>query len=79
VKAVLVGRFHIMKRIISKYRSSKFKRFANGLLFAAISAMALALCKLGIIYNQELIIVLMHFCLAILSMTLGFVSMFYES
>lgn len=68
-----------MKRIIFKYRSSKYKRFTGGLLFAVIAVIALALCQIGIAGNEEQITVVMHFCVAVLSMLMGFVTMFRDN
>jgi phosphomevalonate kinase len=68
-----------MKRIIFKYRSSKYRRFTGGLIFAVIAVIALALCQLSIIDNQEQMTVVIYFCIAVISMLMGFVAMFRDS
>lgn len=65
-----------MKKYISKIRSSKFKRFAEGFLFAVISVIALLLCQSAIYNNQKQLIVLTYYAIAVLSMAMGFVAMF---
>jgi len=69
-----------MKRIVHKYQISKFKRFMNGLLFAIISTIALTLC-LTIIsdHASSLIDIIFPFGVAMISMLMGFVSMFHEN
>ena len=67
-----------MKRIICRYQSSKFKRFVSGLLFAVIALIALGLCQTGISAKQEQFVIFIYFAIAILSMTMGFISMFHE-
>lgn len=68
-----------MKRIVYRYRISKFKRFMNGLVFAIISVIALILCFIGITdqaaARSEIIL---PFGIAIISMLMGFVTMFKE-
>lgn len=67
-----------MKRIIFRYQLSKFRRFVNGLLFAVIALIALGLCEIGISANQDQPVIFLYFAIAILSMTMGFISMFHE-
>jgi hypothetical protein len=66
-----------MKKIVYRYQISKFKRFTNGLIFALIALIALSLCIVDItdhtVVNTEIIF---PFSIAILSMAMGFVSMF---
>jgi hypothetical protein len=65
-----------MKRIVYKYRVSKFKRFTEGLLFAVISAIAFALCLAGISSGAAQEDIIVPFCFGGISMLMGFVSMF---
>ncbi len=71
------GKDRNMKMIVHKYRISKFKRFANGLLFAVISAVSLTLC-LTDIYNTTAVQteIMLPFGVGILSMLIGFFTMF---
>lgn len=68
-----------MKKIIRKYRFSKFKRFMNGLVFAIISSVALFHC---LSYMEQpassQINILMNFFIATVSIGLGLFSMFYS-
>jgi hypothetical protein len=68
-----------MRKIILKYRVSKYRRITRGLLFAVISFAALSLCIFYSLDNasSELKIFL-PFIIAIISMFLGFLSMFYH-
>ena len=68
-----------MKRIVNRYRISKFKRFMSGMLFATISTIAL-LC-IGDIsnYPTSRVEVLLPFTIAIISILMGFVTMFHQS
>ncbi|MHB8128508.1 MAG: hypothetical protein ACYDEX_05885 [Mobilitalea sp.] len=66
-----------MKKIVYKYRISKFKRFTNGLLFAIIAVIALILCLVDISNNStKQVEIILPFVIAIISMTLGLLSMF---
>lgn len=69
-----------MKKIIQKYRFSKYKKFTNGLLFAVISLISLYLC-ISDIYNQtdSRLEILLPFIVAIISMALGFLTMFHNN
>ncbi len=65
-----------MGKIVRKYRISKFKRFADGLLFALISGMALWLCiSVKSDYPGARAEIIIPFLVAIISIILGFVSM----
>jgi hypothetical protein len=66
-----------MKKIVHKYRVSKFKCFMSGMLFAVISVIALALC-LTDIYKQTAVNteIILPFTIAIISMLMGLFSMF---
>lgn len=68
-----------MKKIIYRYRISKFRRFTQGLLFAVISATALILC-LTVVYaeSDSRFLISFTFGIAIISMLLGLVSMFHK-
>jgi lipopolysaccharide export LptBFGC system permease protein LptF len=68
-----------MKRIVYKYRISKFKRFAEGLLFAVLTVIALALCLAAISRNTTDTIIILPFCAAIVCMLMGLRSMFFNS
>lgn len=66
-----------MKNIVYKYRISKFKRFTSGLLFAIIAIIALILCLVDISNNStKQVEIILPFVIAIISMTLGLLSMF---
>lgn len=69
-----------MKRIVHKFRISKFKRFTEGMLFAIISVIALVLCITDIsdIATTQLDIIL-PFSIAIISLLLGFFAMFHNN
>ncbi|HBI72207.1 MAG TPA: hypothetical protein DDY59_03345 [Lachnospiraceae bacterium] len=69
-----------MKRMIQKYRFSKYKRFTNGLLFAVISMTALYLC-ISDIYNKTAssFEIMFPFVVALISMFLGFLTMFHSN
>lgn len=68
-----------MKKIVHRYRISKFKRFANGLLFAAISCTALIICFYGSsahpIPKNDIVL---PFTIAVISLILGFFTMFHS-
>ncbi len=69
-----------MRRLVQKYRFSKFRCFLSGLVYASISAIALMLC-LTYIYTQgeERVMISLTFAIAITSLLLGLVSMFGEN
>ncbi len=68
-----------MKKIVYKYRISKFKRFANGLLFAIISCTALILCFSGKTADPiPKTDILLPFTIAAISLILGFFTMFHQ-
>jgi uncharacterized membrane protein len=69
-----------MKRIIQKYRFSKFKRIMDGLLFASISIISLLLCLSDISdHTASFLEIMLPFITAIISMAMGFVFMFREN
>lgn len=68
-----------MKRIVNKYRISKFKRFSQGLLFAVIATIALSFCLADISARAAQEEIIIPFSIAIISMLLGFVSMFRKT
>jgi hypothetical protein len=66
----------IMGKIVKKYRFSKFKRFADGLMFALISSVAIWLCINGMSdYPDARSEIILPFIVAVISMILGFVTM----
>lgn len=66
-----------MRILYSKYRSSKFKCFLNGLMFAILSLVAMFLCVNFLMDKTATRLeILLPFGLSIISMLLGFVSMF---
>ncbi len=66
-----------MKKIVIRYRYSKYRSFTGGLLFALISGVSLLLCFSGISEYQEVgVKILLPFIIAVISMILGFVTMF---
>ena len=68
-----------MKKIVYKYRINKFSRFTNGLLFAIISLIALSLCLSGMAEQTTTQSdIILPFGIAIISMSLGFLTMFRE-
>jgi uncharacterized membrane protein YtjA (UPF0391 family) len=67
-----------MKRMVYRYRFSKFRCFLNGLIFAVISMIALLLC-LSDISKAAGSEVILPFFIAIISMLLGIVSMFRDN
>lgn len=69
-----------MKKIVYKYQVSKYRRFTNGLLFASITLAALVLCLIDIFdHSIDKADIILPFCIAIISMTLGFISMFGDN
>ena len=68
-----------MKRLVTKYKVSKYKRVTSGLLFAFITVIALALCLIEITAHTETKAdILLPFAISIVSMLMGLVSMFYN-
>jgi len=68
-----------MRRMVKKYKFSKFKCFMNGMIFASISLISLILCMSEItVYSAEPSEVILPFFIAIISMLLGLFSMFYN-
>ena len=66
----------IMRRMVYRYKVSKFKRCMNGTIFGLISIMALALCLSEISrYSSTETEVILPFFIAIFSMALGLFSM----
>lgn len=65
-----------MKRIVYKYRISKYTRFTEGLLFAVIAGVALMLCLAQISADAAFGDILLPFGIGIISMLMGFISMF---
>ncbi len=66
-----------MKKIVKKYQISKFRCFLNGLTFAMITVIALVLCLININGHTEVKgEVLLPFVIAIISMLMGFITMF---
>ncbi len=70
-----------MKKMMTRYRCSKYRSFTGGLLFALISCVALLLCFSGLkgYQNTGINHILLPFIIAIISMILGFVTMFHHS
>ncbi|MGF7144007.1 hypothetical protein HNQ56_002437 [Anaerotaenia torta] len=66
-----------MKQVVYKYKYSKFKCFLNGLVFAVISTIALLLCLSDLSKAADSKVILPFF-IAIVSMLMGIVSMFYS-
>ncbi len=65
-----------MRRMVYRYRISKFKRFMNGMVFGLISIIALLLCMSDISsYSTMRSDVILPFFVAIVSMLLGLFSM----
>lgn len=66
-----------MRSLMYRYRSSKFKCFLNGLVFALLSIIAMLLC-INFLMDQTAtrLDVLFPFVLSVISMLLGFISMF---
>ncbi len=68
-----------MRKIVKRYRFSKYRYFTNGLMFALIACAALLLCFSGIYkYPYSKAEVLLPFMVAIISLVLGFVTMFRQ-
>ncbi len=66
-----------MKKMVNRYKISKFKRFLNGLVFGIISVIALLLCLSSItVYRSTDANVILWFFLSIFSMLMGLFSMF---
>lgn len=68
-----------MRRMVYKYRISKFKRFTQGLLFAIIAIIALTMCLADIWASAEQEEIILPFCIAIISILMGFISMFRKT
>ncbi len=68
-----------MKKIVRKYRISKFKCFTNGLVFALISVSALFLCLTEMSkHTASMTGIILPFDVAIISMMMGFLTMFRQ-
>lgn len=69
-----------MKKLINKYQISKYKCFINGLIFASIALIAITLCILRISnHSMNKIEIILPFCIAITSISMGCVSMFHNN
>lgn len=69
-----------MKKLMNKYRYSKFKRCANGLLFALISTISLAHCLSELMDKKSASAgTVLPFIIAIVSLLIGLVSLFREN
>ncbi len=65
-----------MKRMVNRYKISKFKRCMNGMIFGLISIIALILCMSDISqYSTMESKVILPFFIAIVSMLLGLFTM----
>ncbi len=65
-----------MKRMVYRYRISKFKRCMNGMIFGLISIIALALCMSDISQSTSTEPgIVLSFFIAIVSMLLGLFTM----
>lgn len=65
-----------MRKLISRYKTSKFRCFLKGLIFAVLSLGAMFLCvNLLMDKTATKLEILLPFGLSVLSMSLGFVSM----
>jgi hypothetical protein len=78
-KLCITDRRGCMKRLVYKYRTNKFKRFTEGLLFAVITMIALSLCLTAILNHTAQEEIILPFCMAIISMLMGIVAMFGRS
>lgn len=66
-----------MRNFLIKYRSNKFRRFLNGLIFAMLSLVAMFLCVYFLMDKSATRFeILIPFGVSIISMLFGFVSMF---
>ena len=65
-----------MKKVVYRYKISKFKRCMNGLMFALISTVALLLCLSDISQSTTAQLgVILPFFIAIISLLLGLFTM----
>lgn len=65
-----------MKTYINKYKSSKYRSFVNGLLFAIVAIAALILCVMSLKDSATSIyVVLFHFSITLLSILMGCIAM----
>ena len=66
-----------MRKMVNRYKISKFKCFMNGLTFALISLTAVALCFYELsVYSDGESQALLTFFIAMISMLLGLFTMF---
>jgi len=66
-----------MKKMVKRYRISKFNKFVNGLIFALIALSAIALCLMDIINNNSSqTAIFLPFGIAVISMLFGLYTMF---
>lgn len=66
-----------MRKMVHKYRLSKFRCFVSGLLFALISMIALILCLVYIYTRADALIqISLTFGVASISLLLGLLSIF---
>lgn len=69
-----------MKRFIFNHSLGKFNRFMKGFIFAIFSTVALLLCVFYMKDNDaSKFKIIIPFCIALVSMSLGFISMFKPS
>lgn len=68
-----------MRRVVYRYKISKFKRCMNGMMFALISTIALILCMSDISQSTaDQQNVILPFFIAIVSLLLGLFTMLHD-
>lgn len=69
-----------MRKIVSKFRFSKYKSFVEGLLFATISMISIVLCISAITDKSATEFdIILPFIISIISLLIGFIVMTHES
>lgn len=69
-----------MRKVVYRYKISKFKRCMNGMMFALISIIALILCMSDISHSTSTQLeVILPFFIAIVSMFMGLFTMLHDN
>ena len=66
-----------MQSYLNKFKLSKYRIFVKGLFFAIVALVALILCVFSLMdKTSSIYLVLFHFTIVLLSMFMGFITMF---
>ncbi len=80
LQALKKGVAIMMKRVVYRYKISKFKRCMNGMMFALICGIALILCMTDLSHGSATQYeVILPFFIAIVSLLLGLFTMLHDN